>query len=539
GFADADGAIHSRETIRRVRELVGTVEPGQFASTSGLRDELAALLFHAVIGTSRLPVNSLEAPLPAFLLGQLGYVYRDYAGASPLTQVADLIDRAPVPVMGPAERARLLEVVLRNWNEFEGEATGRRFLDRWGTAGSGKAELLDALRAVFNDVSLSPYLGLVSSVKSFIGQAVFEAFLTPTDELDFFCHLLRQTGRHLTAFDLVRFHHRGANYPDALLIDEVLRHLCGLIEFAPELILPRLEDDDSMARAKRLRRRGLRQAWLVRGLYYGHRVPDTPTTPGENARVWPLPQPRIPDEQILNPATRTRSLFDADWSRELTTLPVREALRQCVADLANPDELRELGMALFLDRPFGADKHPAEPDRTLLFSYEAFSRRIALDRLARMAEFFGDLTNPAVVAAAADRCRSPEFAGGVAYAPRRQVQRPGVVSLDDSVLAADDLVFLRCTRRTIAELLCWYDTTPLAEIGLGDVLVPGRCLLLRVDDLPNEVRIFDANLKLRGALKPDLSEGYVSRAGVEHLAAGLVVTRVGGTESVRLRPRLD
>ena len=49
--------------------------------------------------------------------------------------------------------------------------------------------------------------------------------------------LLRQLGRHLTAYDLVTFHHRGANYPDALLLDDLLRRYLLRIERTPELFV--------------------------------------------------------------------------------------------------------------------------------------------------------------------------------------------------------------------------------------------------------------------------------------------------------------
>jgi len=52
-----------------------------------------------------------------------------------------------------------------------------------------------------------------------------------------------------------------------------------------------------------------------------------------------------------------------------------------MTDLQEPEELQELGTAVFLDRPLGALKHPGEPDCTPLLSYQAFSRFIARTRL--------------------------------------------------------------------------------------------------------------------------------------------------------------
>src|SRR5262249_42518607 len=55
--------ILSRETIKWVRELVGTIRLAEFATPHELREELTCRVFQAVIGTSRLPLTSVEAPL--------------------------------------------------------------------------------------------------------------------------------------------------------------------------------------------------------------------------------------------------------------------------------------------------------------------------------------------------------------------------------------------------------------------------------------------------------------------------------------------
>src|SRR5207249_2747834 len=114
----------------------------------------------------------------------------------------------------------------------------------------------------------------------------------------------------LTAYDLINFHHRGANYPDALLLDTVLRAYLAQIEERPELFLPCKEDDSQRQKRKRIRRRALRQAWLLRRTIQGLPVPDAPTSPGENSRILPPPYERVPEEQILDPAKRTKRLFE-------------------------------------------------------------------------------------------------------------------------------------------------------------------------------------------------------------------------------------
>src|SRR5205085_10235275 len=94
--------------------LVGTVALHEFARLEDLSDELIALAFHAVVGASRLPLTSVEAPLPAFSLGQLAYCYRANGAAGPSsTGVADFLDRAPDMGLGWLEKTKLLEAVLR------------------------------------------------------------------------------------------------------------------------------------------------------------------------------------------------------------------------------------------------------------------------------------------------------------------------------------------------------------------------------------------------------------------------------------------
>src|SRR5262249_60344449 len=84
----------------------------------------------------------------------------------------------------------------------------------------------------------------------------------------------------------------------------------------------------------------------------------------------------------------TRQLFADDPLQTWLQPEDQGLLRQCLADLEHPTELRELGTALFLDRPLGTARHPLEPDLTPLLSYVAFSRSLAERRLDFLA---GDL----------------------------------------------------------------------------------------------------------------------------------------------------
>ena len=199
------------------------------------------------------------------------------------------------------------------------------------------------------------------------------------------------------------------------MVDSLLRAYLQLIESQPDLFQPRTGDSQPVDRRKRLRRRALRQGWLIRKECEGRRVPDVPTSPGENRRVLPEPFNRVPDQQLADPLKRRRTLFQCQPAEQLLSDRTRGALQISVDDLAGtrcwtgdrqpatelpmrPDhgatneaavmpataELRELGMALYLDRPLGIYKEPAEVDRTPLLSYVAFSLKIAESRLRRL-----------------------------------------------------------------------------------------------------------------------------------------------------------
>src|SRR5207248_11614833 len=129
----------------------------------------------------------------------------------------------------------------------------------------------------------------------------------------------------------------------------------------PELFLEAAADTPARRQTKQLRRRGLRQGWLLRRRYEGHLVPDAPTSQGENRRVLPGAYVRVPEEQILNPIRRDKRLFAEDSLQPYLQGRGQETLQQSLADLQDPEELRELGTALFLDRPFGAGKPPTAP----------------------------------------------------------------------------------------------------------------------------------------------------------------------------------
>src|SRR5262249_53423932 len=173
GYHAGDNVYLSRETRKWIRELVGTMDLKRFPSLHGLRDEVVCLLFRAVVGSSRLPLTSVEAPLPAFSLGQLAYVYRPDvkeadAGSSPLRTFRDLIVHGLHKDLAWLEKAKLLEIVVRSAAPSEIDEAVELFHTRWSQLGQSSGELVALLQTVFNEIALSPYTDLVQKLLAFL-----------------------------------------------------------------------------------------------------------------------------------------------------------------------------------------------------------------------------------------------------------------------------------------------------------------------------------------------------------------------------------
>jgi hypothetical protein len=549
GYDAGGNVILSRQRRKWVRELAGTLELDDFASVEELRNELTARLLVAVVGV-RLPLSSLESPLPGFSFGELFYCYRPDAqeGEPARSSVPEVVDTMLPAARGFKERARLLELLLRATSAEDLPRVTQRFSAPRGApspaaapAGAPLDNLPALLRTLFNEVSLSPYTDFTDRVLQFLHLAEEDAFLTPDQAIDFLGYLLRQLGRHLTAYDLVTFHHRGANYPDALLLDAVLRDYLARIEQKPERFLDRPHEGEGERHSKRLRRRALRQGWLLRRCYEGHPVPALPTSPGENSRVLPPGYPRIDEEEILQPARRTRRLYEGDPLPSHLGLRAAEVLRHSVADLAHPAECRELGAAVFLDRPLGVGKAPGEPDATLLLSSVACSRSIAEQRLDRLLR---DLDLPA---AHLEPIRAQLTLAGLPLDAIGEPARPGTLSLSDARRAAPDFVFLHTTHGSVNALLEQFDFGPLGERIPVEQWRTSHVLIDRSPIRPGLV-VYDESLRPVVELEVQTAGGYVCRGGQEVPRDGLLVVQVwseeAGTwqgrdvrdEGIRLRP---
>jgi hypothetical protein len=516
---EADANVYqSREVVRWVRELVGTVTLADVADGGQLRRELADLLFRAVIGVSRLPLTSVESPLPAFSLGQLAYFFQPGTDAAgPLRSPQALLSRALTPERPWPEKAKVLEVVLRSASASELEQAARELTQRWQAVGQRASTIPHLLRTLFNEVALSPYTAFVDNTLAFVQLLVRQRAIGAEAEVDFLSWLLRQLGRHLSAYDLVTFHHRGANYPDALLLDAALKRYLALVEEAPALFMTSPEDAGQEQARRRLRRQALRQGWLLRRRYEGLPVPDAPTSPGENARVLPPPHVRIPEEQILQAGKRRRRLFSGDPLDARLGEKAQAVLRQSIADLQVPEELRELGTAVFIDRPLGVFKAAAEPDLTLLLSHEAFSRSLAEDRL----RFLSD--NLCALLEDLDVRGLPLSAV--------QCEEGRIVSLADVRRAAADFLLLRTTRQSVADLLDQYDFAPLAgRFALDFLIRDNRCVIVPAPCRPGAPErtliVYDGQLRPRLELGFRQEQGYLVRGAREWPRGGLQVLRL-------------
>jgi hypothetical protein len=531
GYHAGDNIYLSRETRKWLRELVGAIAVERCTSETAFRAELTRLLFLAVVGTSRLPLASVETPLPGFSFGELGYFYRALqapveAKSRPMHSTRELIAWSLHNGLDWQEKTKWFELVLRSIGRAEVPNTAAELIARWRDLGHSTDDLQNLLRSVFNDVALSPWTDFAERMLQFVEALQVLGALTISDRIDFLSYVLRNLGRHLTAYDLVTFHHRGANYPDGLLLDAVLRELLRLANENPSLFVSGT-DPGVQSRLQRWRRRALRQGWLLHRFYEGLPIPDVPTSPGENARV--LPVARVPEEQILMPGKRTRKLFEGGDNGVVLGDTVRSILAESIQDLRIPSEIRELGMATFLDRPLGAFKAPGEPDRTMLLSYEAFSRSIAARRLGLLAKEAARIALPMDLEEAEDALRRVEVRG-ISLPPFKRPTRPESVSLEDARKAADDFVFLRTTRRTAREFFAAFDFTSLAaEFALADV-VSGQPVLI-IDGMltggtPGTLQVYDSQLRPRLELALLPERGYESRVDKEYPRDGLAVVRV-------------
>jgi hypothetical protein len=228
---------------------------------------------------------------------------------------------------------------------------------------------------------------------------------------------------------------------------------------------------------------------------------------------------------------RSRRLFSDRPVEGLIALVPRSLLVAAIADLARPQELTELGMAVFLDRPLGTDKPPGAPDQTPLLSHNAFSRRVALDRFRFVLEKLAPLCDVKVPSSALGKLNEVNIAG-IRIDDIESECRPGVVSLADARLASGDFVVAATTARSRSDFLNCFDfrggQLEWLEREPPQLLLPGR------GGKPG-VRIFDHRLRPRIDLVVDSSQGYWCHRGIELPRRGLLVDGAWDSEGAPIR----
>jgi hypothetical protein len=373
---------------------------------------------------------------------------------------------------------------------------------------------------VFDEIALSPYTNFVDRMLEFLRNLEEQGTLTTAARADILCTILRRLGRHLTAFDLVKFHHRGANYPDLLLLDAVLKELLEMAERQPELVLPWEWDPVRDGRSIWQRMLGLQHGYFFRRRYEGHPIPDVPTSVGENMRVLPSPIPHVSEEAILDPACRTRLLFADDPIDDFKKPGPQRVVRLTFEYPLHRSDIQELGTALFLDRPLGIFKHPTEPDQTLLVSYVAFSRSVAERRFRDMHDL-GMLSDDQFTKAK-EKVAAIQV-DGVPIPPRSIPPRPGVPSLEDALKVAPDFVLLRTTRRTVNDFMTQFDLEPVKRRFPIDFLTASNPLVIASGASPGSLVIHGPSIRLEFTFDP--KAGYVVHRCHEYPAGGLRLVR--------------
>ncbi|MBI3836724.1 MAG: hypothetical protein HY288_02155 [Planctomycetia bacterium] len=546
-YEDSPGVILTREVQKWVAELAGTIDL-ELLDADALPAELATYIFLAVIGSSRLPITSLESPLPAFSLGRLAYLPERSDSRQEESDPIAFLQSALAEDHKIIEQAKALEIALRAIDVHEAPSLMCVWEHSFRNHRETPDRIVGLFRAVFNTVALSPYTGFAGTLLATLRELASPERLGPAPVVDLVSYMLRHLCRHLTAFDLTLFHSFGANYPDALFLDALLKAYLQLIDAHAELFIAHREDPAALALDKRRRRRALRQACLVRKQYEGHRVPDAPTSMGENLRVLPPPFARVPEEQILQLAKRRRVLFEGDpLEGFLTGESVRRVHQESLEDLVNTIELSELGMAHFLDRPMGIFKEPGEVDRTPLLSYEAFSRSVLKRRLAQL-KSVGWLSQELRERYTVRLDAMP--ATGVPVASLAPLERPGVASLADAQKVAADFVLLRATSQSRREFMVPYDVSALEHASLESATALRSANLIAVVQHPRPdgsvsqptLRGYDGQgrpcIELGFPLGPDKMPRYRERSGVE-LVAGWQILRVWSTAADGLPKEFD
>jgi hypothetical protein len=256
------------------------------------------------------------------------------------------------------------------------------------------------------------------------------------------------------------------------------------------------------------------QGCLMVQRYRDHAVPDAPTSPGENARVWPFA--RVPADQLDQPQKRTRHLFaDWDWAATLGHAGL-ELLRRAVDLLADDRWFRALGTGLFIDRPFGHGKASLEPDQTLLLCHEAFSLTLANAQVIRWRQLLEELGQQlSQEELRLLRPRRPEEmpVRGLPIAGIAAAERP-VPSLADAARVAADFIVLRTLPGSLRAFRVCFEEALKGSIDAADLAK--TVLVARVKKGQGSIlALFDSDFRPQLEFEVDAAAGLVHRAGIE------------------------
>src|SRR5262249_2029999 len=140
---DAGGnVILTREARKWIRELVALIDLKVCHGLERLGSVLAHHVYQAVVGRSRLPLTSVEAPLPAFCLASLAYFHQRTAPHGPfLSSYRDWVGGALAPERPGTEKPNLRKPVLRMCPRGALPEAAALFARRWKEIGQLPAEI--------------------------------------------------------------------------------------------------------------------------------------------------------------------------------------------------------------------------------------------------------------------------------------------------------------------------------------------------------------------------------------------------------------
>jgi hypothetical protein len=181
-------------------------------------------------------------------------------------------------------------------------------------------------------------------------------------------------------------------------------------------------------------------------------------------------------------------------------------------------------------------------DRTPLLSYEAFSLAIAQRRLKDLLHW-GMIATDGQYQDFRQRLHEGIPARGFPVTELIELERPGVVALEDARRASSDFLFLRTTRGSLTDFLAGYDFEPvrLQNHDLVAWLVSTTdILLIRSSGVEAALSggplltVFDHAMRPRMWLGPGQAAPtpirYREADGMEYLEQGLRVLSVGATD---------